>query len=186
MWIHPNNQPTMDRTQQHNYVKVVAISVLVAALLALVMASLSGCVTQHKVAKYLDKHPIVGTEYCEAKHPCKDSVHESIRYVEGDPIITIHDSLVYDTVTNTVQKVVVKYVTKTLTRVDTVYNDRVVFQTDKAKETLLQAKLATATKQNATHAANAVKWRKWAIWALIALIMLVLFDAMYIYYKFKR
>ena len=174
-----------NRTDNKYFAKLLLL--VVAALIGLFLAfGMSGCVTQHKVAKYLDKHPIVGTEYCEAKHPCKDSVHESIRYVEGEPIITVHDSLVYDTVTNTVQKVVVKYVTKTLTRIDTVYNDKVVYQTDKAKETLLQAKLATATQQNATHAANAVKWRKWAIWGLIALVMLALFDAMYIYYKFKR
>lgn len=176
----------MHRREDNIYfAKVFGGAVVLIALLFLIFF-MTGCTTQNKAVKYFNKHELVGAEYCSVKHPCKDSVHESLRYVIGEPVVTIHDSLIYDTVTNTVQKVVVKYITKSILQVDTVYKDKVVYQTDKAQISVIQGQLAQSKQQAINAVKSAKKWRVWAIYTSISLILLVLVIAVHTYLKSKR
>jgi uncharacterized integral membrane protein len=167
------------------FAKVFGGAALLIALLFLIFF-LVGCTTQKKAVKYFNKHELVGADYCSVKHPCKDSVHESLRYVIGEPVVTVHDSIIYDTATNTVQKVVVKYITKSILQVDTVYKDKVVYQTDKAQITVINEQLTQSKQQAANAAKSAKKWRTWAAYTSISLLLLVLAIALYIYIKNKR
>lgn len=177
----------MDRTKQSNYIWVVAWAVCLIALLYIIMTALSGCTTSRNANKYMVKHPLVGSNFCAVNYPCKDSVKEVTRYLQGEEVVTTHDSLIYvtDTVNNTVEKVRVKYINTVKVRVDTFYNDRIIYQTDKAKIAAITANYSKAKQQTVNAMKSAVKWQKWAIEACLSLFVLLVIIGVYLYYKFK-
>jgi uncharacterized lipoprotein YehR (DUF1307 family) len=175
----------MDRTNQF-FVKLLGL--VIAFLIALILVfSNVGCTTSRKANKYMVKHPAVGSNFCAVNWPCKDSVKEVTRYLQGEEVVTTHDSLIYltDTVNNTIEKVRVKYVTTVKVRVDTVYNDRIVYQTDKAKIAAITAGLSQSKQQTVNAQAVGIKYRKWLIEACLSLFVLLVICGVYLYYKFK-
>lgn len=124
----------------------------------------------------MDNHTAVSSDYCSIHYPCKDSVSERVEYREGTTT-TVHDSLIeqlHDTLTNTNTRTVIR--TVTVTHVDTVERDRVIYQSDKALQISLGLKLAASVQQAKDYQATAVKWRGRCLWTwgiLVALIALI-------------
>jgi hypothetical protein len=165
------------------FAKVFGGAALLIALLFLIFF-LVGCTTQKKAVKYFNKHELVGADYCSVKHPCKDSVRETIRLIKGKPVITVHDSIIYSNDTNKVKKYVVKYVTKMVTKVDTLRYDRIIHQTDKAKEQLLQSQLSGISEQLKESKAKVNNRTKWALCGWLWVILLIIWQIVRKYFKF--
>ena len=149
-------------------------------LLFLVMvgfvATFSSCTTAHKASKYYDKNRPKALNYCFTRFPPKDSIHEVIRYEEGELRIDTVDNTHIDTIVNTVtnEKEVIKYKTITKTKTDTVYTDKVITQTDtKAVELLRNAKEQIASKNKAINKRNTWVLGLSLSWLLLILILLV-------------
>ena len=175
----------MDRDNQY-FAKLLLL--VLAGLIAICLAfSQISCTTSRKANRYMVNHPAVGGNFCAVNWPCKDSVKEITRYLQGEEIVTTHDSLIYltDTVNNTVEKVRVKYVNTVKVRVDTLYNDRIVYQTDKAKITAISAQLSQSKQQTVNYMAVAKKWKGRALLCGISLLVLLAFVGLHFYYKFK-
>lgn len=155
----------------------VAISLLAIAF----VIAIAGCTTQHKAVKYFDKHVILATEYCSSKYPCVDSVHQLVTYLQGEPIYTTDSFVTYivDTVNN--EKIITKYITKTITVHDTLVKEKVIYQTDKQ----LQPKLTASQSQAATYKASAIKWRKRAAYGFGLLFLLIAAISVRTYYKIR-
>jgi hypothetical protein len=143
-----------------------------ATLLAIAaIIAINSCTTSRKAVAYMDKHVSVASDYCAVRYPCKDSVHESITYREGETIV-VHDSTTltdtsysHDTVTITK----LKYQNRDIVVHDTLDRERVIYQTDKAKLAVLDAKL-DSTEKAATKITskfeNAKELAKWG-WGII-------------------
>ena len=119
----------------------------------------SSCTTAHKASKYMVKHPVVGATYCTVYHPCKDSVSEVVKYLQGEVITDTIDNSHVDSFTTIRDRVVTKYVVryKTITQIktDTVISIRTIYQTDKSANLLLQnAKEQIISKNKAINKRN--------------------------------
>lgn len=154
----------MERPNEH-YWRTVSLTAEVAGLIVFVLAYCTGCTTERKAKAWFDKHEPKKANMCHIEYPCIDSVHTEYKYVQGDTQYIQGDTvyaLSHDTVMQTV--------TKRVVRVDTVYKDKVTYQTDKAELSVLQAKYNEQTEhaiqisvQRDNAVKSAVKWRNWAL-----------------------
>jgi len=142
-------------------------------LLSIIAITLCGCTTAHKAVRYMDKHKVVGVEYCMVRYPCLDSVHESILYKEGR-VDTIEGETIILNKDSVIEHVTTKYIKvkcpDRLVRTDTVFLDKVVYQTNKENAVLLQSQI----EQTFTANAKVDMWRKRFFMALSALGIIVL------------
>ena len=169
--------------QNKDFAKMLWFSILCAVVAVWLILHLSSCTTQRQAVNYMDKHTLISSEYCSAKYPCKDSVHESIEYREGETI-TVHDSLLqllHDTTTNIDTRTVLRV--KTVTHTDTVERTRVIYQTDKALCASLQLRLDASVNVAKDYQATANKWRKWCLWTWGIIIVLVAASCVRLYLK---
>lgn len=141
-----------------------------------VIATITGCPTAHKATKYMVNHKPVGATFCSVNYPCQDSVHETILYKEGE--VVVNTDTVYNTDTVTVDNV--KYVTKTVyrdvvkTRVDTVTTWKVAYQTDKAKEAVLQGQADSLVTANKTLSGKYTNAKAWMAYGWLSLLIVVI------------
>lgn len=145
-------------------------------ILALLLLGFASCTTAHKASKYMVKHPVVGSTYCTVYHPCKDSVSEIVKYLEGETIIDTIDNSHTDSFTNTITniKYVVRYKTITQIKTDTVTSIRTIYQTDKSANLLLQnAKQLIVAKDKQLHNRTRVAFWLALSWLLVILGYLV-------------
>jgi hypothetical protein len=124
------------------------------------------------------KHPVVGATYCTVYHPCKDSVSEVVKYLEGEVITDTIDNSHVDTITSVRDRVVTKYVVryKTITQIktDTVTSVRTIYQTDKgAVELLRNAKEQILAKDKQLHNRTRIAFWLGLSWLLFILGILV-------------
>ena len=170
-------------TKEHDYRRFTIAAILCALFAISMVMWLASCTTAHKAVKYMDNHTAVSSDYCSIHYPCKDSVSERVEYREGTTT-TVHDSLLqllHDTLTNTNTRTVIR--TVTVTHVDTVERDRIIYQSDKALQISLGLKLAASVQQAKDYQATAVKWRKWAYIGWGILIILVAASCVRLYLK---
>lgn len=161
---------------KHTLIKMFASLVLLFGVMVGFVATFSSCTTAHKASKYMVKHPVVGATYCTVYHPCKDSVSEVVRYMEGELRIDTIDNSHVDSFTNTITNVkyVVRYKTITQTKTDTVTSIRTIYQTDKSAVELLQnAKEQIISKNKAINKRNTWVLGLSLSWLLFILILLV-------------
>lgn len=163
---------------KHTLIKMFASLVLLFGIMLGIVGVFSGCTTAHKASRYMVKHPVVGATYCTVYHPCKDSVSEVVRYLQGEVITDTIDNSHVDTITSVRDRVVTKYVIKykTITQIktDTVTSIRTIYQTDKGANLLLQnAKEQITSKNKAINKRNTWVLGLSLSWLLLILILLV-------------
>ena len=163
---------------KHTLIKMFASLVLLFGIMLGIVATFSGCTTAHKASRYMVKHPVVGATYCTVYHPCKDSVSEVVKYMEGETIVDTIDNSHTDSFTTIRDKVVTKYVIKykTITQIktDTVTSIRTIYQTDKSANLLLQnAKQLIIAKDKQLHNRTRIAFWLGMSWLLFILCILV-------------
>jgi len=163
---------------KHTLIKMFASLVLLFGIMLGIVGLFSGCTTAHKASRYMVKHPVVGATYCTVYHPCKDSVSEVVKYLQGEVITDTIDNSHTDTITSVRDKVVTKYVVryKTITQIktDTVTSIRTIYQTDKSANLLLQnAKAQILQKDRQLHNRTRIAFWLGLSWLLFILGILV-------------
>ena len=145
-------------------------------ILALLLLGFASCTTAHKASRYMVKHPVVGVTYCTVYHPCKDSVSEIVKYLEGETIIDTIDNSHTDSFTNTITntRTLIKYRTITQIKTDTVTSIRTIYQTDKSANLLLQnAKAMIVAKDAIIHNRTRITFWLALSWLVFILGVLV-------------
>jgi ATP-dependent Zn protease len=153
---------------------MLASLVLLFGIMLGIVATFSGCTTAHKASRYMVKHPVVGATYCTVYHPCKDSVSEVVKYLQGEVITDTINNSHTDSFTTIRDRVVTKYVVryKTITKIktDTVTSIRTIYQTDKSANLLLQnAKAQIISKDKAIKSRNT-----WVFWLGLSWLLFIL------------
>lgn len=152
-------------------------------LLILTTFFLAGCLTPKKAMQKLDSSG-KGSEYCATRFPVKteyikgDSVvsFDTIyQYVDGEPIFDTIYNVTRDTVLVTKQVPVIKYITKTITRIDTVIKESTAkLDTANRRINALQAENGLIRQANDMLQAKldkAKKQRNTAYWLIILLFV---------------
>ena len=117
------------------FFQLVMFCMCIAVSIGLVLW-LSSCSPTKRASKLYDKAARLSektvAEKCAAKFPNKDSINERTVYVQGEEII-LHDTvttgevmLINDTLYRT------RYITKTITKTDTLYKDKITTVTNTA------------------------------------------------------
>jgi hypothetical protein len=158
--------------------RIIAFVFIITLVMCMAVLA-SGCkTTAHKASDYMVKHPVVGATYCTVYHPCKDSVSEIVKYLEGETIVDTIDNSHTDTFvtehTNIKYRTVVKYKTITQIKTDTVTSIRTIYQTDKSANLLLQnAKQLIVAKDKQLHNRTRIAFWLALSWLLVILGYLV-------------
>lgn len=101
-------------------------------LILYVSVGLFSCNTPNRAAKLFDKSARISektvAEKCAAKFPNKDSINERTVYVQGEETV-LHDTVTYS---DTVNHTIYKYITKTVSKTDTLYKDKTTTITNTA------------------------------------------------------
>lgn len=161
---------------KHTLIKMFASLVLLFGIMLGIVGVFSGCTTPRKAERCLDKNRPIALNYCFTRFPPKDSIHEVIRYEEGE---TITDTLYLyntDTIYNEVtkEKIITRTRIVTNTKTDTAYKDKIITQTDtKAQELLQNAKEQIISKNKAINKRNTWVLGLSLSWLLLILILLV-------------
>lgn len=174
----------MERTDKQFRATFIGVAMLIIGGLFAVHC-LIGCTTERRAVKWFNKHEPKRAEMCHLFYPCQDSVHTEYRYLEGETQYIKGDtafteSVTHDTVTQTI--------TKRILRVDTVYKDKVVYQTDKAEIAAQTHVIDSLKSAIASKTSDNVRLKKWAnrfIYENLIIALLVVIFGVYIGYRWK-
>jgi hypothetical protein len=161
----------MSKTQHNrSFAWLVTLCMLVITGIAMAIG-LVGCNTQRRATKHIHKavridKPSVDKYYADNYNPI-ESIRDSFIYIQGEQVILQDTVTMFDTVDNYITKTILNTVYKY--RTDTIFKDREVKQVDKAKNEVLQTKVADNTAKIAQQKERINWWKMLAIagWAII-------------------